>query len=132
MGYSIEETSMIIIGDGAVFTTVQDLRSWDNNFYNNVLGYGKYLIELVLTPGTYRNGTLIVTDEGTLYAFGLMEGVYQDMPFVRHEGAYAGFRTEMIRFPDEYWTVAILCNRADAWPTGLGFNVTDIYFHLSG
>jgi hypothetical protein len=38
------------VGDGGVYTTIDDFIAWDRNFYSNRLGGGSSLIALVETP----------------------------------------------------------------------------------
>jgi len=62
-----------MVGDGNVFTCVEDLFLWDQNFYHNKLGKGgQELIHQVLTTGTLNGGEKID------YAFGLVIGDYRD------------------------------------------------------
>ena len=119
------------MGDGGVFTSINDLLSWDANFYHNILGHGNKLIDLVLTPGRYNNGT-VSTFGGSSYAWGLVLSTIQGLPMVWHNGAYVGFRTVMFRFPTHHWSVAVLCNRADADPSTLGIEVAFLAGILSG
>jgi len=61
----INMTTLGMIGDGGVFTSVDDLLLWDQNFYDNKLGKAdKKLIDKVLTPGVLNSG------EKLDYAFG--------------------------------------------------------------
>jgi hypothetical protein len=46
---------------------------------------------------------------------------------VLHGGGWAGYRAEMIRFPDERLSVITLCNRGDANPTGMAMQVAELY-----
>jgi len=129
-GYALDDTTMVIVGDGGVFTTISDLLWWDSNFYDNQLGYGSDLIDLVYTPGTYNNGTVIIDDSGYNYSFGLEEGMYKGMPIVLHPGGYAGFETILIRIPEYVWSVAILCNDGPADPVATAFQIIDIFYQV--
>jgi hypothetical protein len=44
-----------------------------------------------------------------------------------HGGAWAGYRAELIRFPDERFSVACLCNLGSSNPSGLATQVAEIY-----
>ena len=121
-GYHISMTTLDMVGDGGVFTTVEDLLFWDRNFYDNKLGAGgPELIHLVTTPGRFNNG------EEQDYAFGLGVEKYRGLPIIRHSGGFIGFRAQMIRFPDQQLSVAVLCNRADADPTQRAIEVAELY-----
>jgi hypothetical protein len=121
-GYRISMTTLDMVGDGGVFTTVEDFLFWDRNFYHNKLGSGgSGLIDQVTTPGRFNNG------EEQDYAFGLEVEEYRGLPIIRHSGGFVGFRAQMIRFPDQQLSVAVLCNRADADPTRRALEIAELY-----
>jgi hypothetical protein len=93
---------------------------WDRNFYANKLGKGTLLKEMQ-TPGVLNNGKKIV------YALGLEVGTYRGLPVVEHGGALFGYRTEILRFPEQRFTVLCLCNLANAGPSRLARKVADVY-----
>lgn len=119
-GYRISMTTLPMIGDGGVFTTVDDLFKWDQNFYEQRIGGGQFL-EQMLTLGTLNNG------EKLDYAFGLGIDTYRGLEMVSHGGGFVGFRAQMIRFPQERFTVICLCNRGDANPTRFALKIADLY-----
>ncbi len=121
-GFKISMTNLDAVGDGGVFTTVNDLLKWDQNFYDNQLGHGgPELIELVQTPGKLDNG-----DELN-YAFGLEVGEFRGTREIQHDGAFVGFRSGLNRYPDHHLSVAVLCNYADTNPTGLARSVASLF-----
>lgn len=107
-------------GAGGVFTNVRDLLHWDENFYTARLG-GADLIKQVQTPGRLNSGT-----EQT-YAWGLTVGAYRGQRTVDHGGSLGGYRAHLIRFPDQHFSVAALCNMASIAPSGLVREVADVY-----
>src|SRR5262249_32363540 len=96
-------------GDGNLLTTVGDLARWDENFTTGKVG-GPDFLKLILTRGALNNGKALD------YAFGLGHAVYRGLPTVQHAGGFKGFRTEMIRFPDQKFTVIVLSNAASFNP----------------
>jgi hypothetical protein len=115
-------TTLGMIGDGGVFTCVDDLLQWDQNFYNNKLGKGgQKLIDRVLNPGTLNNG------EELDYAFGLGIGDYKGLKMISHGGAFVGFRADMIRFPGQKFSVICLANLSRVNPSQLARKVADVY-----
>lgn len=124
-GYQVSMTTLDMVGDGGVFTSIDDLLLWDRNFYNNILGEtGDQLIEQVTTPGVLDDGTMMD------YAFGLSVDDYKGLKMISHGGAFVGYRAEMIRFPQHGFSVAVLCNRSDAGPSMLARRVADIYLGM--
>lgn len=107
-------------GDGAVYTTIEDLAKWDRNFYEPKVG-GQALIDGLLRSGVLNDGKTIP------YAAGLMNGTHKGLPVVSHGGSWAGYRAELIRFPKQRLSVICLCNRADGNPSAKARQVADVY-----
>jgi hypothetical protein len=93
---------------------------WDRNFYANRLGKGT-LIQELQTTGVLNNGSKIS------YAMGLDLGNYRGLSIVEHSGGTFGYSTEILRFPEQQFTVLCLCNIASAVPENLARKVADIY-----
>jgi hypothetical protein len=107
-------------GDGQVYTSVEDLLFWDRNFYDPIVG-GSEFLEQMLTRGVLDSGDTLD------YAFGLGIGEYRGQPIVSHGGAWGGFRADLVRFPEQRFSVACLCNVANAEPGVLARRVADFY-----
>ncbi len=107
-------------GDGAVQTSVEDLKLWDDNFYNPKVG-GPALIQALTTVGKLNNG------ESVDYGLGLSVAKYKGLDRVSHGGAWAGYRAELARFPKEKLSIICLCNAGPLNPSGLAMQVADIY-----
>ncbi|UMR29807.1 beta-lactamase family protein [Massilia sp. MB5] len=107
-------------GDGAVQTNLSDLAKWDANFYAPKIG-GAWLNEQLQQAGRLNDGSSIQ------YARGLMLEEYRGQRIVAHAGAFAGYRSQMVRIPAQRMTVAVLCNLAQARPAKLALDVVDIY-----
>jgi Beta-lactamase/Domain of unknown function (DUF3471) len=107
-------------GDGNLLTTVRDLARWQKNFYSGKVG-GPALLDLMRTRGVLNN------TKSTDYGLGLVFGKHRGVAFEGHGGAFLGFRTELLHFPDQQLSVAVLCNFAAANPGGLARQVADLY-----
>jgi CubicO group peptidase (beta-lactamase class C family) len=107
------------IGAGGLYTTLGDLLKWDENFYRNRLG--PHFLETIHTQGTLVNG------ETLPYAFGLQIGQYRGLKTVRHSGSLMGFKADLVRFPDQRFSIATLCNLENINPTVLNDQVADLY-----
>lgn len=119
-GFRISMTNLDMVGDGGVFTTVEDLLLWDRNFYEPRVG-GEELLRAMHTRG------ILTTGDTLDYALGLRHAMYRGLPTVRHGGAFVGYRADMIRFPEQRLSVVCLCNLATTNPTALAERVADIY-----
>lgn len=113
-------TTSVIVGDGGILTTVEDLFLWDQNFYGSKLEGGDHLTELLQTPGTLNDGTPLN------YAFGLFLETYRGQQVVSHGGEWMGYVSQVMRFPDQHFSVILLCNRIDAPVTLLAYQVADL------
>jgi CubicO group peptidase (beta-lactamase class C family) len=113
-------TNFDLVGDGGLMSSVDDLLLWDRNFYENRLGKGT-LLEEMQTVGVLNNGKQIA------YALGLQMGDYRGKQTVEHSGGLFGYRTEILRFPKQHFTVLCLCNVSSAKPFELSRKVADIY-----
>ncbi len=107
-------------GDGAVYTTIEDLFLWDRNFYEPRVGTAEMLARMQ-TPGTLQNGKSIP------YGLGLVMRDFRGLKSVSHGGSWAGYRAELLRFPDEKLSVACLCNLGRTNPSELARRVAAIY-----
>jgi CubicO group peptidase (beta-lactamase class C family) len=120
-GYRIDwSTNFDKIGDGGLMSSVDDLLLWDRNFYANKLGKGTLLKEMQ-TQGVLNNGKQIE------YALGLFISNYRGLPIVEHGGALFGYRTELLRFPQQRFSVITLCNLGTSNPNRLSYQVADLY-----
>jgi CubicO group peptidase (beta-lactamase class C family) len=121
-GYEYVALSYSTVGPSSLFTTVEDLRLWDENFYTGIVG-GKNLLARMQIKGKLNNGKEID------YASGLVIGEYRGLKTVEHAGADAGFRSEILRFPDAHFSVVVLCNAGEADPTNLARKTADIFLN---
>ncbi len=118
--FAVQMSNWEQTGDGAVQTTVEDLAKWDQNFYDPKVG-GAGLVEQLQTRGTLNDGETIP------YARGLLVEEHRGLRRVSHGGGWAGYRAEMIRFPDQKLSVVTLCNLGTVNPTFLAQRVADLY-----
>jgi hypothetical protein len=79
------------------------------------------VIEEMHTKGVLNSG------EELTYAYGLMIGEYRGLKTVEHSGGDAGYRTHLVRFPDQHFSVVVFSNLATAGPSQLAYKVADLY-----
>jgi len=119
-GYTLDVSYFEQTGDGAVHTSVEDLLKWDENFYSPRVG-GKQFVADLQERGKLDNGKVLD------YAKGLSLQDYRGLHTVSHGGSWGGYRAELLRFPDQHFSVACLCNVGNAGPTRRAHQVADIY-----
>ena len=108
------------VGSGGLFTSVEDLFLWDQNFYHYRVG-GRDVIELMHTKGKLNNGQELD------YAFALRISSYRGLKTVDHGGALGGYRSYVVRFPEQNFSVICLSNLSSINPAGLSQQIADIY-----
>jgi len=119
-GFSLDVSYFEQTGDGAVHTSVSDLLKWDDNFYSAQIGGTEFLAELQQT-GKLNDGKSLT------YAKGLSVESYRGLRTVRHGGSWGGYRAELLRFPDQHFSVVCLCNLASARPSRRANQVADVF-----
>jgi CubicO group peptidase (beta-lactamase class C family) len=120
--FQIQMSPLNAAGAGGIHTNVEDLCLWDANFYHNIIGgYGQDLIEEIITPGKLDNGEVLN------YAFGLALGSQWGLRMIRHGGGWAGYRSEVIRFPEQRFSVICLSNLNSINPSRLARQISEIY-----
>ena len=113
-------TTYDLVGGGGLMSNLDDLLLWDRNFYSNKLGKGTLLKEL-LSHGVLNN------DNQINYAMGLSLGDYRGLPTVEHNGALFGYRTGFLRFPQQRFSVIVLCNLSSTNTESLSHQIADLY-----
>ncbi|MEO0337648.1 MAG: serine hydrolase domain-containing protein [Bacteroidota bacterium] len=107
------------MGNGNVYTTIEDLGKWLNNFRVPTLG-GKEGIETLTTPGILNNG------ETLSYALGIGVGKYRGLRRFSHGGSVGGYRSNMVYFPDEEMGIIVLSNFSSAGAQPKVFAIADL------
>jgi CubicO group peptidase (beta-lactamase class C family) len=105
--WRIANSSLDVVGDGGMYSTVDDMLRWAAAFERPEFAP---LLSRMQTPGTLGDGRAI----GNGYGMGLGQGTYRGLQTVSHGGALAGYRTSFLRLPSEKLTVVTLCNNATA------------------
>lgn len=128
-GYEIFMTNLDWVGDGGVYSSLNDFIAWDRNFYDNRLGKGSSrLIEVVTAPlpGVVAREHEVFGESG--YAFGQFVGSYRDEPVVYHSGGWVGFSSMYVRFPIQRLSAVVFCNSTDVSAPELGTKLAVMAF----
>lgn len=121
-GFELGMSTFDVVGAGGLNSTIDDLCRWEANFYNNILGgQGADLLDEMVAPGKLANG------EPLAYALGLINSSYRGLKVVEHGGACYGYRSQMMRFPDQGLTVICLANFDQANAYRISKQIADIY-----
>ena len=119
-GFKHAVNNTTALGSSSLYSTVEDLAKWILNFDDTRIGE-QAVIEQMHQRGVLNDGEQID------YAFGLNIGEYRGLKTVGHSGSWRGFRSHLMRFPDQKFGVVILCNLDTFNPLNLAEKVADLY-----
>jgi len=119
-GFRKSVLSYANVGATSLFTTVEDLLKWAQNFMDPKVG-GPEVSEQLQELGVLNSGRKIP------YAFGLGIRNHRGVHMISHGGSDAGFRTWLGIFPDQNFAVAVLSNLGSMSPNRLGLQIAEMY-----
>ena len=119
-GFRINMTTLDVVGDGGIYTSVEEWPAWDRNLTEGTVG-GPEWVALMHERGVLTSGDTIP------YAFGLSHGEHRGLATVRHSGSWVGYRTGMSRYPDAGYSFVALCNRSRIDPMALIASTAEIF-----
>jgi CubicO group peptidase (beta-lactamase class C family) len=114
-----QSNTSAVLGDGGIYSSVEDLFKWDQELYANRL-VSASLRQESFTPGTLNDGTR------TKYGFGWNIEPYKNLASVYHTGSTRGFRNAIFRLPDQHLAVIILTNRNEGEPIEIARKIADL------
>ena len=115
--WQIFETNLDWVGEGGVYTSVNDFAHWNEQFRNPTLGADPAALRAMLN----RPASDVLDEDGEGYGFGLASGTDANgRDYIAHSGGWVAFRTYFKRFPDEDLAYWVFCNRPDGNPAGRG------------
>ncbi len=119
-GFEINVTTLDMVGDGGVFTSVEDWVAWDWNLETGTVG-GPQWVALMHQRGVLNSGDTIP------YAFGISHGEHRGLATVGHGGSWVGYRAGMSRYPEAGYSFVALCNRSRIGPMALIAATAEVY-----
>jgi CubicO group peptidase (beta-lactamase class C family) len=141
-GFRISTTRLNLVGDGGVFTSIEDMARWEGFLMAGDGGAGGTSGTLPASapgvpsptaeppawlPGRMLERGVLNGGEPIDYAFGIQHGSHRGLPTVGHGGSFAGYRTHVVRFPEQALSVVVLCNLSSADPATLARRVAEVY-----
>ena len=137
--YKINVTNLSWVGDGGVYTSLNDFIKWDENFYANKLGMGgQSLIQTMEmtfeeTKVSKRNQKMDKEKENeNTYAFAQNLAYYNGYKRWSHSGSWVGWLAHYARFPELRFSTVVFCNTNEIDATIISDKVVDIYFETLG
>jgi CubicO group peptidase (beta-lactamase class C family) len=125
------------LGDGGIYSNLEDLAKWDDALRNHTLLSEKEmqpaLVPVKLNDGSEPHwpaepgGDNLHPGKPVSYGFGWFLDPYEGHQRMWHTGTTMGFRAVIERFLGENLTLIILSNRTDLDPEKLSLQVADIF-----
>jgi len=125
--FEVFETNLDWVGDGGVYSSINDFLVWDKQFYLPTIGK---------RPRQLRN-MLISNIDGmpkvrhdVVYSYGLyvIDEADNDT-IISHSGEWVGFSTIYTRFLSQHFSYSIFCNLVGEETSNLGKKIESIYLH---
>lgn len=105
-GHQTNMPNEYVYGNGGLLTTAEDLVTWCNYYLNGKLGNPSLLNKQIATTA-FNNGVM------HRYAAGLFVGTYLGWNYHSHDGATAGYRSNLDVFPELGLSIAWLSNTSE-------------------
>ena len=111
-----------IVGNTGIKTNINDLSKWIINFENLKIGNNK-IFKKMAQSGILKNGDTLA------YSFGQFVSTYKGRLVFSHGGADAGYRSQILRFPNERFSVVVLANNGSLNAEEKAYKIADIYLN---
>jgi CubicO group peptidase (beta-lactamase class C family) len=95
-----------VVGDGNIFTTIDDLILWTLNFSNHKVG-DSTIINKMNTPFVLNGGNT------TCGGLGQDIGKYKGVSEISQHGLQGGYKAKLSRYPSENFAIIVLSNSAE-------------------
>lgn len=105
-GHQTNMPNEYVYGNGGLLTTAEDLVTWCNYYLHGKLGNPSLLNKQIATTA-FNNGVM------HRYAAGLFVGTFLGWKYHSHDGATAGYRSNLDVFPELGLSIAWLSNTSE-------------------
>ncbi|WP_299252694.1 serine hydrolase [uncultured Aquimarina sp.] len=109
-----------IVGPTGIRTSTEDLSKWLNNFENPKVG-NKKMVARLITPAILKNGNTLS------YALGQVVHSYKNRKVISHGGSDAGYKSQILRFPEEKLSIIVLTNNGSLNAEEKAYRIADLY-----
>ncbi len=107
-------------GDGGVVSTVGDLLKWDQALYT------ERLVKSATLAQAFESGQL-TNEVETGYGFGWEIDEFLGHTRIQHDGAWTGWNSVLVRYPDDRLTIIVLASFEPFDPSDLAEQIASIY-----
>jgi CubicO group peptidase (beta-lactamase class C family) len=120
--FSDQNLTSAVLGDGGIYTSLEDMDKWDQALYTDTL------VSFETMNLSFKRGSLN-SGESIDYGFGWRRDYYNDIDRVYHPGSTCGFRNIYLRYPEKKLSVLILTNRREPDVADIGNKISDLYLN---
>lgn len=100
-----------VVGDGGVYSTLDDLAKWYDVYADpSKLEGGRALLDMLTTPATYTQSGATYRGKPIGYGFAMQMFEHNGQKVVGHPGGWGGYGTVPYYFPAGNLTVIAMCN----------------------
>ena len=124
--FSDQSPTSAVLGDGGVYTSLDDLAKWDDALSHFTL-LSEAEMKPAWTPVEVAGGVQGPDGSASAYGFGWYLDAYKGHRRQWHYGETIGFLNNIERLPDDKLTVVVLSNRVDIDPGELAKKVLELY-----
>ena len=123
LGYTVTDSGIVnsdqspwsaVLGDGGIYSSIDDLYKWDQALYSDTL-ISYHLLNRAFVPN-FEN-----------YGFGWRIDSFKGYTRHHHSGSTSGFRNFIMRIPELNFSVIVLTNRAEPSVIPLAEAVAELY-----
>ncbi len=119
-GFEVRNTFPAFSGSGGLVTSVSDMARYEQAIALGGSIWSDEVAAIMLEPARFNDGSPVeATEDGLVYAGGIMVGERRGQSWQQHTGSSESFRAVYGRLPDRELGIVILCNRSDAFPLGM-------------
>ncbi|MBL8078820.1 MAG: beta-lactamase family protein [Anaerolineales bacterium] len=93
-----------LVGSGSIYTTVGDMALYDEALYGDEL-VAQSTLQDAFQPAQLKNGS------SEPYGFGWELEEWNGESYIAHSGAWLGFQSDYVRFPERHFSVIVMLNR---------------------
>ena len=135
--YKINVTNLSWVGDGGLYTSLNDFIKWDQNFYSNKLGMKKSSLIKTMeqsyleTKLNSKNQNLENEKEDQYtYAFAQNLSYFNGLKKWSHSGSWVGWLAHYTRFEEIGFSIVVFCNTDEIDATEINNDIIELYFKL--
>ena len=115
-----QPNNLVAMGSSSFLTTAADMGHWLANFDSMEVG-GEAIRDLMTVRGRSHDGN----DIG--YGLGMGHGDHRGLRRLEHGGSSGGFRSHLLRFPDQQFSVCVMSNQGNFDPASFAYLVAKVY-----